>query len=405
MKNAHVVIQKDEQDHKQQEDPGAINLTLTEEDVPVVRTVKSYLTLQQQKLKDRTAINYKTTWNGWLNTFETFKCMLESWMVQHGMQYLLKPECAKAYQLGGWAQAQWHVPKDITQEQCANDSEILYGVLLSCCREHPVPNKYILHFESTANGIAAWDLFLQDYGSKNNLDVQKAEIDKELLRAYDPAQKGGILQYLDDTELAWVRMEMLDPCNMLLDKAKIRAIKNKLQDTEYIGDIIQANYHPEGKTLNWFLHVLQEIIKFQESNHKQACQVNAATTGYTGSPICPSNTSTQRKAHLSSQESFQTQDFQTQNEDSKDENDDDEARAFFIHNGYWLSKEAFALLKELSPEVLDAYMKAHQERHQPLKGNAASLMNLKSPPAASPMGLKAAPETPNAKTNLPGNPP
>jgi len=64
MKNAHVVIQNDEQDHEQQEDPDVINLTLAEEDVPFVRTVKSYLTLQQQKLKDRTAINYKMTWNG-----------------------------------------------------------------------------------------------------------------------------------------------------------------------------------------------------------------------------------------------------------------------------------------------------------------------------------------------------
>jgi len=85
-----------------------------------------------------------------------------------------------------------------------------------------MPNKYILCFESTANGIAAWDLLLQDYGSKNNLDVQKAEIDKELLCVYDPAQKGGVLQYLDDTESAWVQMETLDPHDMLSDEAKIR---------------------------------------------------------------------------------------------------------------------------------------------------------------------------------------
>jgi len=97
------------------------------------------------------------------------------------------------------------MPKDITREQCAYNSEILYGALLSCCQEHPIPNKYILHFESTANGITAWDLFLQDYGSKNNLNVQKAAIDKELLCKYDPAQKGGVLQYLDDTESAWVK--------------------------------------------------------------------------------------------------------------------------------------------------------------------------------------------------------
>jgi len=82
---------------EQQEDPDAINLTPAEEDAPFVRTVKSYLTSQQQKLKDRTAINYKTTWNGRLNTFKTFKHMLEAWMVQHGMRYLLKLEFAKAY--------------------------------------------------------------------------------------------------------------------------------------------------------------------------------------------------------------------------------------------------------------------------------------------------------------------
>jgi len=117
-----------------------------------------------------------------------------------------------------------------------------------------------------ANGIAAWDLFLQDYGSKNNLDVQKAEINKELLCAYNLAQKGGILQYLDDTESAWVFMETLDPHDTLLDKAKIRVIKNKLQGTEYINVIIQASYFVKGKTLDGFLHVHWDIIKFRETS-------------------------------------------------------------------------------------------------------------------------------------------
>jgi len=119
-------------------------------------------------------------------------------MLQHSMRYLLNPTFTKKYCLGSWKEARTHAPRDISEEQCAHDSEVFYGALLSCCREHPVPNKYILQYEATANGIAAWDLFLQDYGSKNNLDIQKGEIDKELQNAFDPQQKGGILQYLDD---------------------------------------------------------------------------------------------------------------------------------------------------------------------------------------------------------------
>jgi len=74
--------------------------------------------------------------------------------------------------------------------------------------------------------------------------------------------------------------------------------------------------------------------------------------------------------HLSSQESFCTQDNGTDEEFSDDK--DEEVHTFFVCNGYRLSKEAFALLKELSPEILEVYMKALQEQQRPHEGNASS---------------------------------
>jgi len=61
--------------------------------------------------------------------------------------------------------------------------------------------------------------------------------------------------------------------------------------------------------------------------------VNNATAGHTSNCPWQSNANMPRKIHLSSQESFQTQDFQMQDEDSEEAREDDKAHAFFVIMG------------------------------------------------------------------------
>jgi len=41
------------------------------------------------KMKDRGTFSPKVTWNGKVQTFETFKSTIKSWLIQHSMDYLI----------------------------------------------------------------------------------------------------------------------------------------------------------------------------------------------------------------------------------------------------------------------------------------------------------------------------
>jgi len=120
-------------------------------------------------MKERSSLSYKVTWNGHLATFETYCRTIESWAVQNGMRYMFKTEFLDRYVTKGWSTAHRYAGTNITEDQFIHDKEVLYGAIMASNKDNPVANKYINMYEKTADGLATWYCFMQDYGGLDNM--------------------------------------------------------------------------------------------------------------------------------------------------------------------------------------------------------------------------------------------
>jgi len=82
-----------------------------------------------EKTKDRGTFSPKVTWNGKVQTFETFKSTVESWLIQHDMDYLIEHFFVIEYIRSGsftTAKQATTIPPEITPNQFRTDSKMLY---------------------------------------------------------------------------------------------------------------------------------------------------------------------------------------------------------------------------------------------------------------------------------------
>jgi len=90
------------------------------------------------KIKPRTPIPTKTSWNGHIATFKTFKQMVESWAFKNWMQYLMSEDFMSAYIEGEWFCARNHLHENdeiFFKGQFYHDHELLYRALMYSCRD------------------------------------------------------------------------------------------------------------------------------------------------------------------------------------------------------------------------------------------------------------------------------
>jgi len=121
-----------------------------------------------QKLKERSAIPYKVSWNGKISSFETYRRTIEAWVVQNGMRYMFKTEFLDRYVTDGWHTAH-RFAGTTTEDQFQHDKEMLYGAIMASNKDNPAANKYINMYAPTADGLATWYCFMQDYGGLDNM--------------------------------------------------------------------------------------------------------------------------------------------------------------------------------------------------------------------------------------------
>jgi len=213
-------------------------------------------------IKGHQALPQKFNWNGQLKTFETYHQAIEAWMVQNGMQYLLREDFMATYATGRWYTAR-HYTGTITEEQFNYDKEILFGALMSSCKEIP-SEKYKCQHEHNADGIMTWYHFLLDYGSRDSKQSIKHKIDIQLAKPYDAHYKVGALQYLDDIQSAWVHLENLDAKDALDDKQKICYITGKFACTKHSFSTVNSQKLPGRDTWDSFWKSLKDYIWVSE---------------------------------------------------------------------------------------------------------------------------------------------
>jgi len=176
------------------------------------------------------SINPKLSWNGKIDTFDTYKGAIESWAIQHGMDCLIDPDFMEVYSLCSFSHAkrEANVSANITAKQFIHDNKVLYGAIKSSTRVFCPTNQYVIKQNKSKDGVMTWYNFNQDYNGENNMEVKIAEVGLMLEKDYDPAQKGGVIQYLDDLEATWALLAHMDLAETASSRAKIQLVINKL---------------------------------------------------------------------------------------------------------------------------------------------------------------------------------
>jgi len=100
------------------------------------------------------------------------------------------------------------------------------------------------------------------------MEAKIAEVGLMLEKDYDPAQKGGVIQYLDDLEATWALYAHMDPTETASSRAKIRLVINKLGNQGFDPYITQA-LEKDSTTWDGFIKSLRTSLKFV---HRMAIQ-------------------------------------------------------------------------------------------------------------------------------------
>jgi len=110
---------------------------------------------------------------------------------------------------------------DITAKQFIHDNRVLYGAIKSSTRVFCRTNQYVIKQNKSKDGVMTWYNFNQDYNGENNMEGKIAKVGLQLEKDYDPKQKGGVIQYLDNLEATWALLAHMDPTETASSRAKI----------------------------------------------------------------------------------------------------------------------------------------------------------------------------------------
>jgi len=226
--------------------------------------------LIDNKVLQRSSINPKLSWNGKINTFDTYKGAIESWAIQHGMDYLIDSDFMEIYSLGSFTKAkrEANVSHNITAKQFIHDNKVLYGAIKSSTRVFCPTNQYVIANSKNKDGVLTWYNFNQDYNGENNMETKIADVGLKLEKDYDPDQKGGVLQYLEDMEANFALLAHLDPNEAMSSRTKIRMVLNKLGNCGFDPYLTQA-LEKDSSSWDGFMKSLRTSLKFV---HRTAVQ-------------------------------------------------------------------------------------------------------------------------------------
>jgi len=125
-------------------------------------------------------------------------------------------------------------------------------------------NKYLNAHLKDKDGIKTWYKFIQDYNGKYNTAAKLVSLQIIAGQSFDHKYKGGIVQFLDNIDLAWAQMAHLKPSEHLDDKQKICKFTNKIAQSGYALHASNAKLQPDGKTWEGFICNLKMLLQHTE---------------------------------------------------------------------------------------------------------------------------------------------
>jgi hypothetical protein len=180
------------------------------------RSIASTVFPHHKPAKYRAKLSEKVSWNGCSDSFLPFRYTIEGHLLQVGAGYLLDPHFLYYYKqdpLQCQVEHKYHRTNEIWMyhrqscNQIRYDTEYLYGMLLSACRN--ITNKTIIKHINNKNGIFAWAELRQDFDNDGSKVVQMEKLDNIINTSFKTTEHDSLAACIDQFLAALHELEIL----------------------------------------------------------------------------------------------------------------------------------------------------------------------------------------------------
>ena len=206
---------------------------------------RSVLPRNRQVAKVRSALSEKVQWDGQCSTFRPYKLAITGHLLQVGAGYMVDTAFHSSYvkyaKLGSdyLESEDFRVTyPDISLKQARLDRTYLYGMLISSNRKDG-ERKFILKYEGSQDGIAAWIEFLRDYDNNGSEEVRTSKLESMIGIKYTYKYPGGFLKYIDTLQANLNELDILLP-GQYLESHKKRILFKNLKGAKNLKHLIQS---------------------------------------------------------------------------------------------------------------------------------------------------------------------
>jgi Reverse transcriptase (RNA-dependent DNA polymerase) len=201
--------------------------------------------LHHKPFKPRAKLNEKVHWDGYGESFLSFRRAIQGHLYQVGAGYLLENHFLYYYKLDPIAcqmEETYSATSDIwicykqSCHQIRYDTEYFYGMLVSACRN--ISNKTIVKHENDRDGIMAWQELRRDFDNDGSKSLRIEELTDMVGCPYKPNQTGGLASYLDKFLTAFHELEIIGG-EVYSDVHKKRSLMKNVRGVTGMSHLVQ----------------------------------------------------------------------------------------------------------------------------------------------------------------------
>ena len=208
-------------------------------------SLRSLVPRTRQVAKVRNALSEKVQWDGQCSSFRQYKLAITGHLLQVGAAYMVDSSFHMSYSKYAKLGSDYLESEDfrltypdITLKQARLDRTYLYGMLISSNRKDG-ERKFILKYEASQDGIAAWIEFLRDYDNNGSEEVRATKLENMISTTYNYKYPGGFLKYIDTLQANLNELDILLP-GQYLESHKKRILFRNLKNVKSLRHLIQA---------------------------------------------------------------------------------------------------------------------------------------------------------------------
>ena len=196
----------------------------------------------EEPFKSRSAFSMKIRWDGKRSTFESYKDLIEAWLLQAGAGYLINPDFLAKYNTYGtdyFLSTEFWDLYGINVRQADYDRKYLFGILKATNRGRE--DQFLEKFKLSQDGIKTWQGFQKVYSQMTGgaKDLKLEQLEDAISVKYHSQDISHMIEYLDNFEKQMQQIDTLTEGTGYSEMQKRRKLISNLGETPAIAHLLQ----------------------------------------------------------------------------------------------------------------------------------------------------------------------